>query len=84
MADVIRAKYKGKDTGEGLPYFGGIPAKDLTDPEFDALDDEQKNLVRSSALYDYVPYTERERSTKPVRRDTPTEQPVPENTEEPK
>jgi hypothetical protein len=62
VAETIRAKYRGKDTGEGLPYFHGIPSRDLTDVDFDNLDDEQKATVRSSTLYDYVPYTERSRS----------------------
>jgi hypothetical protein len=80
MADVVRARYKGKDTGDGLPHFGGIPARDLHDSDFDVLDDDQKQLVRSSDLYDYVPYTEESRSTRPVKKDTPTEHPA--NTEE--
>ena len=59
MADLIRAKYKGQDTGEGLPFHMGIPTRDLHDSDFDALDPEEKELVRRSKLYDYVPYTEK-------------------------
>ena len=61
MTDLIRARYKGKDTGDGLPHFGGIPARDLHDSDFDTLDNEQKELVRKSDLYTYVPYTEKPR-----------------------
>ncbi len=61
MADLIRARYKGKDTGDGLPHYGGVPARDLHDSDFDNLDNEQKELVRHSDLYTYVPYTEKPR-----------------------
>lgn len=74
--EVIRAKYKGKDDGEGFPFFHGIPARDLTDSDFDALSEEDKQVVRSSALYDYVPYTQRERVTARPRQDEPTAQPT--------
>lgn len=81
MADVVRAKYRGKDSGDGLPYHHGIPARDLTDDEFDALPDDQKEVVRKSALYDYATYTDKPRDGKAPRRDTPTEQPSVPNTE---
>jgi len=61
VAEIVRARYKGKDTGEGLPYLHGIPARDLTDDDFDLLDDERKQMVRSHDLYDYTPYTEKPR-----------------------
>lgn len=61
MAEVVRAKYKGRDTGEGMPYFHGVPARDLTDDDFDSLTPDNKELVRKSDLYDYTPYTEKSR-----------------------
>jgi hypothetical protein len=61
MADIIRAKYKGKDTGEGLPHFHGIPARDLTDADFDTLSDDEKETVRKSDVYDYSTYTDKPR-----------------------
>lgn len=76
MADVVRARYKGRDTGEGLPFHAGVPARDLTDSEFDALDEDGKDTVRKSPLYDYVHYTEKAREGRAPRRDTPTEQPA--------
>lgn len=76
MAEVVRVKYKGKDTGEGLPFFAGIPARDLTDEDFDALDADQKEVVKHSAVYDYVPYTEKAREGSRPRRDIPTEPPA--------
>lgn len=69
MADLIRAKYKGQDKGEGLPFLPGIPARDLHDTDFDALDADEKTLVRQSNLYDYVPYTEKPKDSAPAKKD---------------
>lgn len=44
---AIRAKYKGD--GE---FYHGIPARDLDEDEWQVLDNEQRQLLRSSALYD--------------------------------
>lgn len=82
MADVIRAKYTGKDTGEGMPWYHGVPARDLTDADFDVLDDEQKDLVRHGTLYNYVPYTEKARSSPRIVRAEATQQPEAPTTEE--
>jgi len=51
MADPV-IKYTGKD-GE---YHSGIPMRDLSGPEFDALDAEQRAVVRASPVYDYASY----------------------------
>jgi len=51
MADPV-IKYTGKD-GE---YHSGIPMRDLSGPEFDALDAEQRAVVRASPVYDYATY----------------------------
>ncbi len=50
---ATKARYKGK--GE---YFGGIPARNLTDEEYDALTTEQKKTVRESDIYDVRSDTE--------------------------
>lgn len=81
MADVVRAKYKGKDTGDGMPWYHGVPSRDLTDADFDTLDEDQKELVRRGDLYDYVPYTEKARSIPRIVRAEPTQQPETPNTE---
>lgn len=47
----IRAKFKPTSEGEFHP---GIPARDLEDDEYRALDADQRRIVRSSALYEYV------------------------------
>lgn len=50
---AIRARFKGKADADGLPleYLNGVPARDLQDDEYDALDTDQKRQVRSSGLY---------------------------------
>jgi hypothetical protein len=50
---AIRARFKGKADADGLPleYLNGVPARDLHDDEYDALDTDQKRQVRSSGLY---------------------------------
>lgn len=40
--------YRYRGNGDSLP---GVPARDLTKDEFDALSDEQKELVRASGVY---------------------------------
>ena len=44
--------------GDGTEFHYGIPARDLTTEEYDALDTEQRALVRKSPLYDYAAYHE--------------------------
>ena len=43
----IRARYTG--SGE---YWNGIPARDLTSKEYEALDDDRRRLVDSGRLYE--------------------------------
>lgn len=56
---AVRAKFKPTPEGEFHP---GIPARDLDEDDYQALDNEQRALVRKSPLYDYRP-----------ERDTPAE-----------
>lgn len=45
---AIRARYK----GDGNEHHSDIPARDLTEEEYQALSVEQRALVRSSPLYE--------------------------------
>lgn len=45
---AIRARYK----GDGSEFYAGIPARNLDEEEYQALDVEQRKLVRESPLYD--------------------------------
>lgn len=45
---AIRAKY----TGDGREYLEGVPARDLEEEDYQALDSDQRAAVRGSDLYD--------------------------------
>lgn len=45
--EKISAKYT-SDSGE---HYMGVPARDLTEDEFDALSDEQKTTLAASSFY---------------------------------
>ena len=45
---MIRARFKGPDDH----FIPGVPAKNLSDEEYDALSTEQRAQVRASDLYD--------------------------------
>lgn len=62
-AVAIRARFKPTPEGE---FHVGIPARDLDDDDLDALDNDQRALVRKSPLYDYRP----ERDTTAARTAT--------------
>lgn len=47
---ALRARFKPTPEGEFHP---GIPARDLDQDDYDALDSEQRAVVRTSPLYDY-------------------------------
>lgn len=50
---AAKAKWKGKSYGEeGYEHLSGVPARDLTDDEYAALDTDTKAVVRGSSLYD--------------------------------
>lgn len=49
---AIRAKFKPTPEGEFHP---GIPSRDLTDEDYDALSTNERKTVRESRLYDYRP-----------------------------
>ena len=53
---AIRARFKPTPEGEFHP---GIPARDLDDDDYQALDTEARALVRKSPLYDYRPERDR-------------------------
>jgi hypothetical protein len=48
---AIKARYK----GDGTEFHHGIPARNLTEEEFEALDVEERKMLRQSPLYDVVP-----------------------------
>jgi hypothetical protein len=50
---AIKARYK----GDGTAYLNGVPARNLSDEEYDALETEQKAAVRKSGLYDVASET---------------------------
>lgn len=45
---MIRAKYK----GDGAGYHTGIPARDISEEEWDSLPDELKATASASPLYE--------------------------------
>jgi len=51
---AIKARYKGGNPAEdpNAEYLNGVPARNLDEDEYDALDPELKKLVRESSLYD--------------------------------
>lgn len=51
---AIRARWKGNPENPTEHHYG-IPARDLEQEEYDALDNEQRKTVRESPLYDYRP-----------------------------
>jgi hypothetical protein len=60
MSEAIRARYLGpkwdpeKDSmPDNMPFIPGIPARNLTESEFDALDEGQQEAVRgASSVYE--------------------------------
>ena len=52
MADPI-IKFSGDPV---LNFHHGIPARDLSQADYDALDNDQRAIVRASAVYDYAAY----------------------------
>jgi hypothetical protein len=69
---AIRARFKGEPhplTGEPAQYLDGIPARNLSDEEYDALPTEDKARLRGSDLYDVAPLQS--------RADKPTDTPPP-------
>jgi hypothetical protein len=57
-------------------FLNGIPARDLSDEEFSALDAETRERVRASALYDSrqaPPESVQAEAPKPRRNPAPTE-----------
>ena len=52
---AVKAKWKGgsyKEKGDDFEFLSGVPARDLTDEDYAALDTEMKASVRNSPLYD--------------------------------
>lgn len=48
---ATKAKFK----GDGSEFLNHIPAQDISEEEWELLSAEQKELVRKSPLYEYVP-----------------------------
>jgi hypothetical protein len=48
MPEKMKALYR----GDGSQFHAGIPARHLTQDEFEALDTEQRAALRASALYE--------------------------------
>lgn len=48
---AIKARYK----GDGSEFLNGIPARNLDEDEYAALDADQKRDVRQSGLYEVRP-----------------------------
>ena len=46
-----RQKISAKYTGEAGEHYMGVPARDLTEDEFDALSDDQKATLAASSFY---------------------------------
>lgn len=51
---AIRARY----TGDGTEFHYGIPTRDLTDEEYEALPLEDKRTLQASPLYKVLPTPE--------------------------
>ena len=41
-------------TGDGSQFYSGVPARDLTDHDFEALDEQHRRLVIEGSLYEPV------------------------------
>jgi hypothetical protein len=68
---ALKAKFKPTPEGEFHP---GIPSRDLTEEDYEALDTEQRALVRKSPLYDYRPEHSREEARRVPRSDAEREE----------
>lgn len=53
MRVAIRARFKGTVGADGtaLEYLNGIPARDLSDEEYDALSKEDRARVRAASVF---------------------------------
>ncbi len=54
MAEKMKALFRGEKAADGTPrvYLEGVPARALSQDEWDALTPEQQATVRRSGLYD--------------------------------
>lgn len=59
--------------GEGGAHFIGIPARDLTADEFDALDEQQRAAVTGGGIYEPVatPASEGAKEATPAKEEKP-------------
>lgn len=73
MAEKMKALWKGKyqeaEDGSRIPeeYLPGVPARSLTEEEYDQLDEELRDAVRRCGLYDVR--TEREMSARSPQKE---------------
>jgi hypothetical protein len=73
----IRFKGDHNPDGSATEFHEGIPARHLTDEDYDALPKELREVVRNSPLYDYAGYKEAKDAVK-------SEEKAEEKAEEPK
>lgn len=68
-----RPKISAKYTGQNGEFYNHIPARDLTEDEFDALSDDQKATLGMSAFYDlrHDAPAEAEKASKRVEKADP-------------
>jgi hypothetical protein len=53
---TIKARFKGQ---EGY-FYNGVPARDLSEEEYEELTEEQKRMVRTGPLYTMVDNTKKD------------------------
>ena len=64
---AIRAIYK----GDGSEYLVGIPARNLDEDDYQALDTEQRKAVRDCSIYDCKTDKEMHAASAAAQADTP-------------
>jgi hypothetical protein len=55
-------------------HHSGIPARDLSQADYDALDTDQRAIVRASTAYDYASYAQARKADQP--KDVPASAPA--------
>lgn len=75
--DPVRATFKGRLNDDGTPveFHAGLPARDITESEYQAMSAEERAAVRASPLYDTK--TDREVAGKPAAERAETPAPAP-------
>lgn len=60
-------KYLAEQNPGGYRFYPGVPLRDLTDEEFEALDDMQRACVASGVLYEKAPEPKAEEPKKDTK-----------------